>query len=96
MHELGVLLQAVRTVDRMARSRQIDCVSFMTLSVGRESDYVPAFFEKLFPVAVEQFPTMKNAELRIEMATGRGLQIKEFGYESPGGPFDGRNKKAGQ
>ena len=50
MHELGVLLQAVRTVDRMARSRQIDCVSFMTLSVGRESDYVPAFFEKLFPV----------------------------------------------
>jgi len=89
MHELGVLLQAVRAVDRMARSRQIDRVSFMTLSVGRESDYVPAFFEKLFPAAVEQFPTMKNAVLRIEMAPGRGLQIKEFGYERPGGPSDG-------
>ena len=89
MHELGVLIQAVKAVDRMAQKHQIAHVSYMTLEVGRESDFVPAFFEKLFPAAVEQFPTMKRAVLRIERAPGRGLQIKEFGYESPRGQSNG-------
>jgi len=85
MHELGVLLQAVRTVDRMARENRIEHVKHMTLEVGEDSGYVPVFFEKLFPVAIEHFLTMKHAALRIQMAPGRGLQIKDFGYESPKG-----------
>ena len=85
MHELGVLLQAVRMVDRAARENRIEQVTHMTLDVGEDSGYVPVFFEKLFPVAVEQFPTMKCADLRIRMVPGRGLQVKDFGYENPKG-----------
>ena len=80
MHELGVLYQAVKTVDRIAREHHIRRVKHITLEVGESSGYVPLFFEKLFPVATDQFPLLQGAQLRIHMAPGRGLQIKDIGY----------------
>ena len=80
VHELGVLCQAVRTVSAMAQKHHIAAVKHMTLDVGMESGYVPVFFEKLFPVAIEQFDNMKNAQLIIKTVPGRGLQIRDFGY----------------
>ena len=80
MHELGVLMQAVRTADRIARENGIENIEHLTLEVGEDSGYLPLFFEKLYPVATERFPTMKNSELRIETAPGKGLSIKDIGY----------------
>jgi len=80
MHELGVLLQAVKTVNRIAEENRIGNIKHMTLEIGEESGFLPVFFEKLFPVAIEKFPVMAGAELRMEMTAGRGLQIKEIGY----------------
>ena len=80
MHELGVLYQAVKTVDRVAEQNRISKIKHITLEVGEESGYVPAFFEKLFPVAVDKFPKMREAQLRIRMAPGEGLLIREIGY----------------
>lgn len=80
MHELGVLCHAVNMVSRMAGENKITRVKHMTLLVGEDSGYVPAFFEKLFPVAIERHPVMKGAALKMEIVPGRSLQIKEFGY----------------
>ena len=80
MHELGVLCQAVNRVNRIAEEKQIQRIKHITLEVGETSGYVPAFFEKLFPVAIDRFPVMKDAELRIQMAPGEGLLIREIGY----------------
>ena len=80
MHELGVLYQALRSVERIAERNNILRVKHVTLEVGEESDCVPAFFEKLFPVAVEKFPVAQGAELRIERAPGNRLTIKDIGY----------------
>ncbi len=80
MHELGVLCNAVKTVNRIAEENGIKRIKFMTLEIGRDSDFVPAFFEKLFPAAKEHFPIFKKAELKLEMADGKGLIIKEIGY----------------
>lgn len=80
MHELGVLLKAVKTVHSIAEKNKIDHVKFMTLEVGEESGYLPIFLNKLFPIAIEHFPTMQNSELKIQMAPGRGLTIKDIGY----------------
>lgn len=80
MHELGVLCQAVGTVSRIARENKIGRVRHMTLEVGSESGYVPAFFEKLFPVAVDRHPVMHGAQLRIVSVPGSGLSIRDFGY----------------
>ncbi len=80
MHELGVLCNAVETVSRIALKHGIEKIKFMTLEVGRESGFVPAFFEKLFPAAKDKFPVFDFADLKIEMADGKGLLIKEIGY----------------
>ena len=80
MHELGVLIRAVRTVDQMAKQHNIERVKHITLEVGKDSTFVPAYFEKLFPAAIDAFETMKDAILNIKMVEGRGLVIKDFGY----------------
>ncbi len=80
MHELGVLCNAIKTVSKIAEDNGIERIKHMTLEIGRDSSFVPAFFEKLFPCAKESFPIMENAELRLEMADGSGLIIKEIGY----------------
>ena len=80
MHELGVLTNAVRTVSSVAKQNGVKIVKFMTLQIGAESTFVPAFMEKLFPAAKENYPILKHAELRIEVVPGNKLIIKEIGY----------------
>ncbi|MBR3756260.1 MAG: hydrogenase maturation nickel metallochaperone HypA [Firmicutes bacterium] len=80
MHELGVLMQAVKTVNRIADENRIKKIKQMTLEIGKDSGFLPVFFEKLFPIAIEQFPVMAETELRMEIIAGKGLRIKEIGY----------------
>ncbi len=80
MHELGVLTKAVQTVDNVAKQNNIPKIKHMTLEVGVDSSFVPIFFEKLFPVAIEQYPRLQGAQLRLESVPGTGLVIKEIGY----------------
>jgi len=80
MHEFGVLCQAIRMADRIAAEHNIRQVKHITLEIGEESGYVPLFFEKLFPAAIDAFPAMKGAQLRMKMVPGRSLQIRDIGY----------------
>lgn len=80
MHELGVLMQAVKTVDQIAQQHKIKQIKHMTLEIGEESGFLPVFFEKLFPVAVEHYPVMNEAQLKMELVPGRGLKVKDIGY----------------
>ena len=81
MHELGILNHVVRTVDRIAQENRIEKIDHITLEVGEASGCVPAFLEKLFPIAIEKQPRMQEAELKIVMAEGKGLSIKDIGYK---------------
>lgn len=80
MHELGVLRHTVKTVSEIARKNNIKSIKFVTLEVGSESTYVPMFFHKLYPVAIEHFPVLHGSELKTVTVAGRGLTIKEIGY----------------
>ncbi len=80
MHELGVLLQIVKTVDRIANEERIDKVRYIAVEVGEESGFVPMYLGKLFPIAVDSFPMLKKTQLKITTVPGEGLIIKEIGY----------------
>jgi hydrogenase nickel incorporation protein HypA/HybF len=73
MHEIGVLEEAVRTVERIAKDNQIDKIRFITLEIGELTGYLPVFFEKYFPVVVENRPALKNAELRMQIVKGQAI-----------------------
>ena len=80
MHELGILKQVIRVVEKAADRNIIKSVKHITLEVGYESGVVPLYMRKLFPLAAEAIPLLKNTELRIRMVCGRGLVIKDIGY----------------
>jgi len=80
MHELGILRHIVKVVEQAADRHIIKAVKYIALEVGSDSGIVPYYMKKLFPVAADAFPILKNTELRILMVRGRGLVIKEIGY----------------
>ena len=80
MHELGVLRNAVKTVAKVAEENQIPRIKFITLEVGACSSFVPVFFEKLYPAAIDGMPLFEGSQLRLETVPGPSLVIKEIGY----------------
>lgn len=80
MHELGILRQIVRVVERVADRNRIEGVKHITLEVGDASGVVPFYMKKLFPVAADAIPLLKDTELRIHMVCGKKLIIKDIGY----------------
>ena len=80
MHELGVLHQIVKTVNRVTEENKILVVKHITLEVGEASGFVPYFLTKLFPVAADAYDSLQKTQLRISTAPGKGLMIKEIGY----------------
>ena len=81
MHELGVLRQIVKTVDRVTEQNRIRRVKHIALEVGDSSAFVPYYLTKLFPVAADSYPALQKTELHISVVPGTGLLIKEIGYE---------------
>lgn len=80
MHELGVLKNAIKTVTSTAEKHAISRIKFITLEIGADSTFVPVFFEKLFPVAIDGLELFRDAELKLQVVPGKGLIIKEIGY----------------
>ena len=80
MHELGILRQVVKVVKQAADKNRIKGVKHITLEVGEASGIVPDYMKKLFPVAVDALPLLRDTELRICMVGGRGLVIRDIGY----------------
>ena len=73
MHELGVLTEAVKTVEHVAKENNISNVTSIVLEIGELTGYLPIFFEKYFPIVVEDRPVVKNAQLRIQVVKGQAL-----------------------
>ena len=80
MHELGVLLQIVKTVDRITKEEKISRVRYIALEVGTDSGFVPMYLSKLFPAAADACPQFERTQLRIIPVPGSGLNIREIGY----------------
>ena len=80
MHELGVLKNAIKTISETALKHGIKRIKFITLEIGSDSSFVPVFFEKLFPVAIDGLELYKNAKLKLQIVPGRSLIIKDIGY----------------
>lgn len=80
MHELGVLRNAIKTISKVAQENNIKRIKFITLQMGQASSFVPIFFEKLFPAAIDGLPLFEGATLKLETVPGKSLVIKDFGY----------------
>lgn len=76
MHEIGVLTKAVDLVETTAKDNGLDHISYITLEVGELTGYVPEFFEKYYPVVMEDRPIFAGLELRIKVVRGQALCLE--------------------
>ncbi len=73
MHEIGVLNEVLKTAEAAAAENNISSIKFISLEVGELSGYLPVFFEKYFPVLIEDKPIFENCELKMTIERGEGL-----------------------
>lgn len=80
MHELGILVHALKQVAKIAAANQIRRIKAITLEIGEQSGVVIPYLQKLYPAAVAQFSMLRDAELHIRRCPGNSMSIKDIRY----------------
>lgn len=71
MHELGILMEVIRTVEKFAAENRIKRIEALVLQIGEISSVIPEYMEKVYPTAVEG-SLLETADLKIEILPANG------------------------
>ena len=77
MHEFGVLMEIVKSVEGFAVGKDVGKIEELVLQIGNRSSMIPEYLEKLYPGAIEG-SILKDSKLIIEVTEGRDFNIKEI------------------
>ncbi|MEG0051609.1 MAG: hydrogenase maturation nickel metallochaperone HypA [Terrisporobacter sp.] len=66
MHELGVVIEVVKTVEKVALENNLTKVDSVVLQIGELSSMIPKYIESCFPVAVDN-TSLQDTKLKIEI-----------------------------
>lgn len=69
MHELGVMIEVVKTVEDFARQNSVTKIDTLVLQIGELSSIVPHYVEACYPAAVDG-TLLEETKLRIEILPG--------------------------
>ena len=72
MHELGVVIEVVKTVERFAEKNGVTRIDALVLQIGELSSMIPKYIESCYPAAVDG-TLLEKTELKIEVLPGNGL-----------------------
>lgn len=72
MHELGVVIEVVKTVENFARSHGVTKIDTLVLQIGELSSMIPKYVEACFPAAVDG-TLLQETKLKIEVLPGNAL-----------------------
>ncbi len=66
MHELGLVMHVIKSVEAVAEENNIPEVSVVTLEIGEVSGVVHRYLTDCWAWAVQKTEVLKNAQLQIE------------------------------
>lgn len=72
MHELGVIIEVVKTVENFAQQNNLTKIDKLVLQIGELSSMIPRYIEQCYPAAVDG-TIMENTTLEIEILPGNCL-----------------------
>ena len=72
MHELGVVMEVVKTVLNFVRDNNIEEIDTLVLQIGELSAMIPKYIEAVYPAAVDG-TILEKTKLRIEIIPGNGM-----------------------
>lgn len=74
MHELGILMGAINTVENFAKKNRVTKIQTLVLQIGELSSMIPKYIEDCYPAAVEG-TLLQDTELKIEILPGNAICI---------------------
>jgi len=72
MHEIGVIIEVVKTVENFAKKNRVTKIQTLVLQVGELSSSIPRYIEACYPAAVEG-TLLQETELKIEILPGNAI-----------------------
>ncbi|WP_350344619.1 hydrogenase maturation nickel metallochaperone HypA [Proteinivorax tanatarense] len=66
MHELGVVIEVVKTVENFAKDNNLTQIDTLVLQIGELSSMIPRYVEACYPAAVDG-TLLENTKLEIEI-----------------------------
>lgn len=72
MHELGVVIEVIKTVENFALKNRLTNINTVVLQIGELSSMIPRYIEALYPAAVEG-TLLQETQLRIEILPGNAI-----------------------
>lgn len=72
MHELGVVIEVVKTVEEFARANGVTKVDTIVLQIGELSSMIPKYVEDCFPCAVDG-TSLAETKLKVEVLTANAI-----------------------
>ena len=72
MHELGVVIEIIKTVENFAEKNQVTKIQALVLQIGELSSMIPKYIEACYPAAVEG-TLLQDTELKIEILPGNAI-----------------------
>lgn len=72
MHELGVVIEVVNRVEKIAIENNLTQVESIVLQIGELSSMIPKYIESCYPAAVSN-TRLEKTKLEIEIIPGNGM-----------------------
>ncbi|WP_346936055.1 hydrogenase maturation nickel metallochaperone HypA [Clostridium sp.] len=72
MHELGVVIEVVKTVEIFAEKNGLTKIDTIVLQIGELSSMIPKYIESCYPAAVDG-TRLQDTKLKIEILPGNAI-----------------------
>lgn len=72
MHEIGVLIGVIETVEKIARKNALTKIDTLVLQIGELSSMIPRYIEACYPAAVDG-TMLKDTKLKIEILPANAI-----------------------
>jgi len=72
LHELGVVIEVVKTVENFAKKNGLIRIDTIVLQIGELSSMIPRYIESCYPAAVDG-TRLQDTKLKIEILPGNAL-----------------------
>ncbi|MGL6199590.1 MAG: hydrogenase maturation nickel metallochaperone HypA [Lachnospiraceae bacterium] len=71
MHELSIIIEVAKQVERLAVENEITIIDTLVLQIGALSPVIPKYVEAVYPAAVDG-TMLEHTKLKIEMLPANG------------------------
>lgn len=72
MHEIGIMIEVVKTVENIAKQNGVTKIQTLVLQIGELASAVPRYIEACYPAAIDG-TLLQETELKIEVLPANAI-----------------------